>query len=154
MRIRPATDADAPGVGEVFVRARDEMTYLPRIPDRIRPSMGALILRSADVWVAARRRNVLGFVGIDGDELTHLYVDPSAQRHGLGTELLGHAKGLRPRGLLLWVFLRNTEARKFYERNGFRLCRVTNGAENMEREPDARYSWQPASGRLPTVRQS
>jgi GNAT superfamily N-acetyltransferase len=154
MRIRLATDGDAPAIGPVFVRARDEMTYLPRIPDRIRPLMGALVLERADIWMAVRRETVLGFVGIDGNELTHLYVDPPAQRRGIGTELLGYAKTLRPRGLELWVFLRNTEARRFYERNDFRLCRVTDGAENMEREPDARYSWRPASGRLPTVPQS
>ncbi len=34
-------------------------------------------------------------------------------------------------------------ARRFYERHGFRLVQVTEGSENMEREPDALYAWEP-----------
>ena len=30
-----------------------------------------------------------------------------------------------------------------YERHGFRWERMTDGSSNMEREPDALYSWQP-----------
>jgi hypothetical protein len=39
------------------------------------------------------------------------------------------------------VFQRNEDARRFYERRGFRLVRLTDGADNMEREPDALYAW-------------
>ena len=38
--IRRATPNDAQAVGGVFVRARDEMTYLPRIDDKHRPLLG------------------------------------------------------------------------------------------------------------------
>jgi len=57
--------------------------------------------------------------------------------------LLDHAKRLRPGGLELWVFQRNEGARRLYERCGFRLVRLTNGAGNMESEPDALYEWRP-----------
>ena len=60
---------------------------------------------------------------------------------GVGSSLLGRAKELRPQGLYLWVFQKNTGAIRFYERHGFRLVKLTDGAENMEREPDARYEW-------------
>ena len=92
---------------------------------------------------------MLGFLAIrrsrtEGWEvLEKLYVDPEAQNRGVGTALLDQAKALRPDGLVLWVFQKNEGARRFYERHGFRLVKLTDGAENMEREPDALYEWQP-----------
>ena len=118
------------------------MAYLPRIPDDVRPRLGGLILERAEVSVADEAGQVLGFAGVSGGELTHLYTDPDAQNRGVGSALLAHAKSLRPDGLELWVFQRNEGARRFYERHGFRLVRLTDGAENMEREPDALYEWR------------
>jgi ribosomal protein S18 acetylase RimI-like enzyme len=48
-----------------------------------------------------------------------------------------------PDGLQLWVFQKNVGARRFYERHGFRLVELTDGAGNEENEPDARYEWRP-----------
>jgi len=87
---------------------------------------------------------VVGFAGISGDELTHLYVDLTDQKRGVGSSLLEHVKGLRPKRLELWVFQKNEGARRFYERHGFRLVRLTDGAGNMEQEPDALYEWAPS----------
>ncbi len=86
---------------------------------------------------------MVAFAGVNGDVLTHLYVDPAAQNRGLGTALLDHAKHLRPGRLELWVFQKNTGARRFYERHDFRLVRLTDGEDNMEKEPDALYEWRP-----------
>ncbi len=142
--IRRATRNDAAAVGNVFVRARDEMTYLPRIVDEHRPLLGGLFVDRDEIWVAERDGAVVAFAGVNGDVLTHLYVDPVDQNHGLGTALLDHAKGLRPERLELWVFQKNAGARRFYERHGFSLVRLTDGADNMEKEPDALYEWRPA----------
>ncbi len=139
--IRRATDDDAATISRVFVSARDGMAYLPRIPDRDRPLLGGRFLRRAEIWVAEEGRRVVGFMGVADAELTHLYVEPQAQNRGVGTRLVDHAKGLRPGGLHLWVFQKNERARRFYERHGFRLVRLTDGAANMEREPDALYEW-------------
>jgi GNAT superfamily N-acetyltransferase len=141
--IRRATLEDAAAIGDVFVRARDEMTYLPRISDAVRPQLGGWFLDRAELWVAEEDGRVVGFAGVEGDELSHLYVDPRAQGRGVGSALLEQAKSLRQDGLELWVFQKNDGARRFYERHGFRLVRLTDGAENMEREPDARYAWRP-----------
>ena len=90
---------------------------------------------------------MLGFLAIrrsrtEGWEvLEKLYVDPEAQNRGVGTALLDQAKALRPGGFVLWVFQKNTGAIRFYERHGFDLVKLTDGAENMEREPDALYRW-------------
>lgn len=62
---------------------------------------------------------------------------------GVGAALLTVAKERRPRGVQLWVFQRNVGARRFYERHGFTLVRLTDGQDNEERVPDALYEWQP-----------
>ena len=127
----------------VFVRARDEMTYLPRIVDEHRPLLGGWFIERDEIWVEEEMGTVTGFAGVSSDTLTHLYVDPDHQARGTGTALLDHAKTLRPGRLELWVFQKNEGARRFYERHGFRLVRLTDGADNMEKEPDALYEWRP-----------
>jgi ribosomal protein S18 acetylase RimI-like enzyme len=141
--IRHATADDAPAISDLFVRARDEMTYLPRIPEDVRPLLGGWFLERAELWVFEEEGRILGFAGVSGSELTHLYTDPSAQKRGVGRALLDHVKSLRPESLELWVFQKNEGARRFYERHGFQLVRLTDGAANMEEEPDALYEWRP-----------
>ena len=57
---------------------------------------------------------------------------------------MARARERRPAGFRLWVFQANTGARRFYERDGCTLVKLTDGADNEEREPDALYEWLPA----------
>src|SRR5258708_31798573 len=106
------------------------MTYLPRIVDEHRSLLGGWFIDRDEIW-RAEQGEVGGFFGLKGDELSHIYVDPSLQSRGIGTALLDHAKSLRPERIELWVFQKNEAARRFYERHGFRLVRLTDGAGNM-----------------------
>jgi GNAT superfamily N-acetyltransferase len=72
-----------------------------------------------------------------------LYVRPGWQRRGVGLCLFNKAKALSPRRLELWAFQRNTNARAFYESQGFRAVQCTDG-RNEEHEPDVKYEWGPA----------
>lgn len=144
--IRRATAADHPAISRVLASAREQMTYLPPIPDAVRPTLGRRVMAWAEVWIADGEGRTSGFLGLREDVVTHLYVEPSAQNRGIGTALLDHAKGLRPERLQLWVFQKNEGARRFYERHGFELVRLTDGARNMEKEPDALYEWRPSRG--------
>jgi GNAT superfamily N-acetyltransferase len=74
----------------------------------------------------------------------HLYVRPEEQRAGIGSALIEEAKSRRPSGLRLWVFQRNDGARAFYARHGFAEMRLTDGADNEEREPDVLLEWHRA----------
>jgi len=145
--IRRATRDDAEAISRVFVCARDEMTYLPRIVDEHRPLLGGWFLDHNEMWVEEEEGVVVGFIGINGEELTHINVDPAAQNRGVGAALLDQAKRLRPERLELWVFQENEGARRFYERHGFRLVKLTDGAGNLEKQPDALYEWRPIPGR-------
>jgi GNAT superfamily N-acetyltransferase len=145
MRIRPAAPADAEAVADVFLAAKAEMTYLPDLHTdaETRRWLGDVVLRDLEVWIAEDAGRVVGFAALGEDLLEHLYVHPEAQNHRVGATLLAVAKERRPWALRLWVFQKNLGARRFYERHGFTLVRLTDGRANEEREPDALYEWQP-----------
>ncbi len=125
------------------------MAYVPPVPEEHVGLIADDLSRHEDVWLAEEDGLPVGFLAIrrsrteDWEVLEKLYVDPEAQSRGFGTVLLDRAKALRPDGLHLWVFQKNTGAIRFYERHGFRLVKLTDGAGNMEHEPDALYSWSP-----------
>ena len=146
MRIRPAAPADAEAVADLFLAAKAEMTYLPVLHTdaETRSWIRDVALRDLEVWIAEDDDGqVVGFAALGGDFLEHLYVHPEAQNHGVGATLLTVAKERRPQALRLWVFQKNVDARRFYERHGFTLARLTDGRDNEEQEPDALYEWQP-----------
>lgn len=71
----------------------------------------------------------------------HLYLIPAVVGRGVGTLFIERAKETLGSPIRLHTFQANAGARRFYERHGFRLVELTDGAGNMEREPDARYEW-------------
>jgi putative acetyltransferase len=148
MEIRPAREEEIEALTSLFIRARNEMEYLLRVPDEAAEPIAASIREHDEVWVAEEEGRLLGFLGIEHSTnlgapvLEKLYVEPGEQNRGVGSALLDQAKELRPNELYLWVFQKNP-ARRLYERHGFELVKLTDGADNMEREPDALYRWAP-----------
>ena len=145
MELRRAGPGDADAVADVLLAARAEMPYLPRLhaDDEVREWVRTGLVPTREVWVAELDGRPAGFLALADDQVDHLYVHPNVQDRGLGSALLARAKQRSPHGLQLWVFQRNKGARRFYERHGFVLVRETDGADNMEREPDALYEWRP-----------
>jgi putative acetyltransferase len=146
MEIRPAREGEIEQLTQLFIRARNELDYLPRVPEEAAVPIAARIREHDEVWVADEDGRLLGFLGIEHSTnleapvLEKLYVEPAEQNRGVGSALLEKAKELRPDELYLWVFQKNP-ARRLYERHGFTLVTLTDGADNMEREPDALYRW-------------
>ena len=58
----------------------------------------------------------------------------------VGKGLLDQAKALRPDGIPLGVPAQHGSD-PLLQRHGFSLVKLTDGAENTEREPDALYRW-------------
>ena len=102
------------------------------------------MLPSNEVWVAEEDGRVVGFAGLGDGKLRHLWVEPAAQNRGFGTALLAKAKERRPDGFQLWLFQKNTGARRFYERHGFTLVE----AHRRPRQPGtgARRALRMAAG--------
>lgn len=96
------------------------------------------------ILVAEYESSVVGFVEIgapsypeevateDTGELHFLFTAPDFIGHGIGSRLLTHAAQLLQedgyRQAFLWVFSRNLQARRFYERHGWR----TDGVERPD----------------------
>jgi len=151
VELRPARPDEKDALAELFQRARNSWTFVPPVPDEVLPKIADDMFEQHDaVWLAEDSGRPVGLMAIERSRhgwevLEKLYVEPDAQNRGVGTALLEKAKELRPDGFVLWVFQRNEGARRFYERHGFRLVKLTDGAENMEREPDALYEWRPST---------
>ena len=146
VELRPARAADAAEIAEIFLAAFGAtMDFVPKLhtDDETRAWIRDVMLPGHDVVVAEVDGRLAGFAALHGELLGHLYVHPELQGRGVGAALLSRTRELRPGGFRLWVFQRNTGARRFYERHGLRLVELTDGAGNEEREPDALYEWLP-----------
>ncbi len=142
--LRPATEADAPAVAEVHLRAR--AAAVPAMPPTIHPdeetrAWAAGRVAAGDVWVAESGGRVVAMMELTATWLDQLYVDPDHAGQGVGSALLDLAKSLRPDGFALWVFESNAPARAFYRRHGLVELDHTDGSGNEEQAPDLRMAW-------------
>jgi putative acetyltransferase len=140
----PADPADAEAIARVFMRARRAMTYLPESAYSTEQTVDffrGIVEEPQNLVLAAEQEgNVAGF-GVFGEgRIDHLYVDPDHQGNGIGTRLL-HAGQERFGHLEGWVFQKNIDALRLYERNGFEIVERTDGSRNEEHEPDVRIAW-------------
>jgi len=147
--VRPAREADAAAIAGIKVAAW-RAAYRGIVPDALLDGLdlgreeavwrGRLLDQAvARVGVAERMEppaspRLVGFVTTGPAraedeagmaEVWAIYVDPSAQGHGVGRALIEYAlRELAARGYrvaVLWVFEANTAARGFYERTGWVL---------------------------------
>lgn len=143
--IERASPRDAGEIAALYLASRGEaLPYLRRChsDEEVQGWIEAVRLATGETWVAREAGRILGFLSLDGDELDQLYLLPGHFRRGIGSLLLARAKEQSPVRLSLFTFQRNTAARAFYERHGFRLVDLNDGTRNEEAEPDALYEWR------------
>jgi GNAT superfamily N-acetyltransferase len=111
--------------------------------EQTRAFIRSVVFEKDEIWVAEDGGRILGMAALSDEMLDQFYVHPDAQGRGAGSALLDKAKARRPDGFTFWVFQQNENARRFYERRGCRLVRLTDGSGNEEKTPDALYEWKP-----------
>jgi ribosomal protein S18 acetylase RimI-like enzyme len=84
---------------------------------------------------------VVAFIAFSKEKVSHLYVRIDYQGRGIGKALLDVAKRESSGRLHLFTFARNTIARRFYEKNGFR--EIGQGFESEWQLADVEYAWEP-----------
>ena len=137
---------DAPAIARIHLAARaaagDAFPPPVHADDEYLPHLLADVLPTHEVWIARTEDEPAGFLALDGELLTDLYVAPEAQGRGVGSALLEHARRRRPGGLALWVFASNRPALGFYVDRGFAVVGGSDG-DNEEGAPDLLLRWSP-----------
>jgi putative acetyltransferase len=124
-QIRSATAADVDALVALWersVRATHDFLTEADIAD-LRARVGeALEDEALDLWVLVNAGGApIGFLGLAGDDISALFLDPAHLRQGGGRLLVSHAQGLRGGELTVDVNEQNPAARGFYEALGFRV---------------------------------
>jgi putative acetyltransferase len=144
MKYRRAAREDMPAVA--VLHRHTMKTSLPFLPDLHTPAEDRAffcdrLFPTNAVWVAEQDGALVGYAARGDGWLNQLYVHPDHQGRGVGGALLALAmEGVD--ALQLWAFQKNDRARRFYEKRGFVLVKLTDGSGNEEKEPDALYSWR------------
>ncbi len=126
--VRTAFDQALPSLAGLHTPEEDQWFFRERV------------FETCEVWGAFDGAAMRGIIAFREGWIDQLYVLPTAQRRGVGKDLLQVAQNAFDR-LQLWTFQRNAQARRFYEARGFALIQQTDGARNEEKEPDALYLW-------------
>ena len=77
-----------------------------------------IYLKKSESWVATRRDEVVGFIGLLDQFIGGIFVAPVHQSTGVGSALIAHALSLKSE-LMLEVYAANNNAVNFYTRLGF-----------------------------------
>ena len=142
--LRPAREDESDAVAALFRLSKEAaMPYLRDVhtAEEDRAFFRTHVFATCEVWVAQRAGVLAGFCAFRAGWVDQLYVHPAHRRGGIGAALLLEAQNANVR-LQLWAFQRNENARRFYESQGFRLMKTTDGRDNEEREPDSLYAWE------------
>lgn len=143
--LRAGRTDDAAACAAIFNDWLDATAWMPRVHDaaEIARFIRAHVFAVCEVVVAEEGGRVAGFLAVDGEGfVASLYLAPSARGRGIGRALVDAAKALRPGGLVLWTFLANARARRFYAGAGF-VEETRTAGENEERLPDVMLRWKP-----------
>jgi GNAT superfamily N-acetyltransferase len=144
--IRQARPRDVGAIAELYERSFGTLHFLPTLHTlEEHHAWFGQVVAQREVWVSEEEGVIHGFIALGDATVDYLYVEPEMTRRGIGSSLLDHAKERRPSGFSLWTFQQNEEARRFYERHGLRMIRLTDGEDNEEKTPAALYAWRLAS---------
>lgn len=141
--LRPAVADDAAPCAIIMREwmGENEWFHTHHTPAEDAPFLTTKIVAGTMI-VAEKSGEVAGFLVLEADYVACLYLQREHRDNGLGVQFLEYAKAKNKSGLNLFTFQANTGARRFYEREGFKVEMMTDGAGNDEGIPDVMYVWE------------
>lgn len=106
-------------------------------------NMRNLYIPGSETWVHEEDGEVLGFYSLCDNHLAAIFVDPHAQRRGIGKQLIAHATSRRET-LTLSVYQENWASCAFYLAQGFRIVSEQTEPHTGHMEYTMTLSEQPA----------
>lgn len=148
LSLRIATKLDADSIATLYLASRKKyVSFAPLIhsDEAIHRWMQDVLLPNTQVWVVEDNDVLVGMMAIAEKQsvnwIEQLYVLPQATGQGIGSLLIAKAKSLN-RSIRLRTFQENINARRFYERHGFKILEFTDGSGNEELCPDILYEFE------------
>lgn len=138
--IRVLQKADINRVADIWLDTNLKAHYF--IPAQYWKSNYDLVkemLSQAEVYVYENGQKVQGFIGVCGEYIEGIFVSDEMQAQGIGKLLMDFIKDKRVK-LRLNVYQKNTQAIRFYQREGFEIqCK---GLDEVTGEKDYVMTWQ------------
>jgi GNAT superfamily N-acetyltransferase len=115
---RNAAEIDA--AAALYVRS-GQAAFTWRAPEHFRPEDFRMFALDEEVWLALMGEAVVGILSVFREEnfIHCLYVDPDAQRLGVGRALVAHVRKIAAHPLTLKLDVPNRRAIQFYEATGW-----------------------------------
>ncbi|MEP0521099.1 MAG: GNAT family N-acetyltransferase, partial [Hyphomicrobiales bacterium] len=139
---RLAEASDAIACAQIILDWGEETPWMTTMDDS--EPMAAFwrdMFTTSSAWVALKNQSVVGFCVRKDDNISALYVASTARHAGVGKKLLDLAKKDRE-WITVWAYERNTEARKFYRREGcVEISRETEHYEDGVSLVDVEHRW-------------
>ena len=146
--LRYASPEDSEAIADVIIISRKVfLSYAPLAhSDReVRQWIAEILVPSGEVVVAEKGPEIVGMIATSQEEesswIDHLYLLPDFVGQGIGTLLMDRAKESLSQPIRLFTFQENSGSRRFCERHGFQLIRLSDGSSNEENCPDALYQF-------------
>ena len=121
--IRRPRSAELPVLLELWERSvRATHTFLTETDIAFYRPLTAefLVGDTLDLWILTNESDLtIGFMGLAGDAIEALFLEPAYRRKGFGRHLVAHAQALSGGALTVDVNEQNVAARRFYEALGF-----------------------------------
>lgn len=128
MEIRTFEEDDAVPVADMILRALDDFVASGYSEEEKRHaserySLENLIKKAKEypMFVAIHERTLVGVVGLQGNRIRGLFVEPAIQRQGIGKALVAHVEAIAIRTHLgRLIVYSSLGAVSFYEKIGYR----------------------------------
>lgn len=110
------------------------------------PVIKKYYLPNTDSFVFEDKHQIKAFMSIiDDKHIGALFVDPKYQNQKIGTKLVNYAKKIYPE-LTLKVYIKNANATRFYQHNGFKIIAEQTDDDTQEQELLMSWSLECKSG--------